>query len=268
MTHLNGGYFGEFYRRAHPAVRLLVRRTSAWLDAAAVLGEGLRPLYDGLVPAERVRVLPNGVEDPFQGTPPARQPHDGPLRVTYLGTLHRPKGFVDAIEAARLLAQDAQAFRFRFAGTWLEPADEAAGRAAAAGLANVELLGVVEGEAKRRLLAESDVLVLPSAYPYEGQPQVILEAMAAGLPVISTRRAAIPDMVVDGVTGLLVPESAPAAIAAALRRLAADPAGRLRMGRVARQKYEEAFTAAACAARLVEILDRVCANENRSRIRA
>ncbi len=258
VTQLHGGHFGEFYRQAHPVVQLLVRRTSRWVAAATVLGEGLRSIYRGLVPEERVRVVPNGVEDPFEGQPPERAPHGPPLRVTYLGTLHRPKGILEVVEAARLLEQAGEPFRFRLAGGWLEPADEAAGRAAAEGVASVEFVGVVEGEAKRRLLAESDVVVLPSAYPYEGQPLVILEAMAAGLPVIATPRAAIPDMVVDGVTGVLIPEKDSAAVAGALRRLAADPAARLRMGKAARARYEAAFTAEACVARLVGVLDDVC----------
>jgi glycosyltransferase involved in cell wall biosynthesis len=121
----------------------------------------------------------------------------------------------------------------------------------------VEFAGVVSGEAKRRVLAEADVFVLPTRYPPEGQPFAILEAMAAGLPVVSTPRGAIPDMVEDGVTGLLLPEGDEAALAEALRRLVASPAERSAMGEAGRSRYESMFTEEATTRRLVTVMDRV-----------
>ncbi|HEX9108380.1 MAG TPA: glycosyltransferase family 4 protein [Longimicrobiales bacterium] len=256
VTHLNGGHFRDFYQRSNPATRLLVRASSAWIDAAAVLGNGLRQLYDGLVPPQRLHVLPNGIVDPLGGKPPRRERAAGePVTVTYLGSLYEPKGYLDLIDAARMIDVDAARVRFMFAGPWYAPAEEVEARRRAAGDERIRFLGVVAGEEKRALLEATDILVLPSAYPFEGQPQVILEAMAAAVPVVTTRRAAIPDMVSEGVTGLFVPEHDAGAIAAALRRLLSAPAERMRMGRAARSRYLAEFTDVRCAERLVRILD-------------
>jgi glycosyltransferase involved in cell wall biosynthesis len=73
-----------------------------------------------------------------------------------------------------------------------------------------------------------DVSVLPSLS--EGFPNSLVEAMAAGRPVVATRVGGVPDAVADGVTGLLVPPATPALLAAALAELLADPARRAAMG--------------------------------------
>jgi len=84
------------------------------------------------------------------------------------------------------------------------------------------------------ILAASEVFVMPSLW--EGFGLVFLEAMATGLPVLATRVSAIPEVVVEGETGLLVPPSDAPALAAAMRALAADPALRERLGRAGRDR--------------------------------
>src|SRR5260221_14071446 len=76
---------------------------------------------------------------------------------------------------------------------------------------------------------------------WEGLALVSLEAMAAGLPVVATRVSAVPEAVVDGETGLLVPPRDPSSLAGALRRLAEDPALRERLGRAGRARVRERF---------------------------
>jgi glycosyltransferase involved in cell wall biosynthesis len=90
-----------------------------------------------------------------------------------------------------------------------------------------------------QLLAMSDVFVMSSLW--EGLGLVFLEAMSAGLPVVSTRVSAIPEVVVDGETGLLVPPSDARALAAAMRALASDPARRAKLGRAGRARVLESF---------------------------
>jgi glycosyltransferase involved in cell wall biosynthesis len=259
LTHLNGGGFRQFYDRSGRATRWLVRRTSGWLAGAGVLGEGLRPIYDGLVPASRVHVVANGIADPFPDGPPAR---DGtrPPRITYLGTLIRSKGYPELLRVAARLRDAGEAAVVVLAGGWNSEEERAEAVETVARLrldGVVELAGVVAGESKRRVLAEADVFVLPTRYPPEGQPFAILEAMAAGLPVVSTPRAAIPDMVDDGVTGLLVPEGDDAALEAALRRLIGSPAERAAMGEAGRRKYLAVFTEERMVGRLSAVMDTI-----------
>jgi glycosyltransferase involved in cell wall biosynthesis len=86
---------------------------------------------------------------------------------------------------------------------------------------------------------------------------VILEAMAAGCPVISTRVGAIPEVVVDGVTGILVEKQNPQQLADAIMRLVDDPALRQRMGEAGRKRFEEHYTFERCAERLIKVFHQV-----------
>jgi glycosyltransferase involved in cell wall biosynthesis len=85
----------------------------------------------------------------------------------------------------------------------------------------VRLLGAIQGEDKVRFLSEADVLLLPTRH--EGMPYTILESLAAGTPVVTTRVGGIPDVVAEREHGLFVEPCHPAQIAGALRELAASP---------------------------------------------
>jgi glycosyltransferase involved in cell wall biosynthesis len=85
-----------------------------------------------------------------------------------------------------------------------------------------------------------DIFVLPSLH--EGMPNVILEAMAAGLPVVATNVGGTPEVVVDGETGFLVPPRDPKALADAIVRLINDPELRKRFGQAGRERIEKHFT--------------------------
>ena len=146
------------------------------------------------------------------------------------------------------------------AGGWLNGHDERLIRAALGSRElrdRVELPGVVTGSVKSEVLERADVFVLATRWPYEGQPLAILEAMAASLPVVATPRAAIPDSVRDGVTGILVPEGDTDALTAGLARLAADAGLRARMGAGGRALWAREFTAARAMSRVVEAFEEV-----------
>jgi glycosyltransferase involved in cell wall biosynthesis len=89
------------------------------------------------------------------------------------------------------------------------------------------------------ILRASDVFVLSS--DYEGNPLSVLEAMAAGLPVISTAVGGVPELVQHGTTGLLVPAGDACSLAEAIAQLGCDPARRAAMGNAARQTARERF---------------------------
>ncbi|MGB9662819.1 MAG: glycosyltransferase [Moorellaceae bacterium] len=96
-----------------------------------------------------------------------------------------------------------------------------------------------------KLLADSDVFILPS--DWEGVPLTVLEAMAAGKPVVATAVGGVPELVEDGVTGILVPPRNPEALAQGILRLAKDPHLRQRMGKAARERALERFDIARTA---------------------
>jgi colanic acid/amylovoran biosynthesis glycosyltransferase len=109
----------------------------------------------------------------------------------------------------------------------------------------VELLGAVPHERVPELLAASTAMVLPSVRARDGQmegiPVALMEAMAAGVPVISTRLSGVPELVEDGASGLLVPERDGAALAAAMERIASDPDLGPRLAEGARRTVRERF---------------------------
>ncbi len=125
----------------------------------------------------------------------------------------------------------------------------------------VRLLGVRRDVAD--LMAAADALVLPSAY--EGLPNVVLEAMAAGLPVVATRVGGVPELVDDSV-GIVVTPGSPADLAAAMRRMASlDVSTRARMGQTARLRARDGFSQDVVMACWLSVLDGLVARSGTGR---
>lgn len=103
------------------------------------------------------------------------------------------------------------------------------------------------------LLAASDAFVLPSLY--EGSSLALLEAMAAGKPVVTSAIPGTDELILDGETGLLVPPGNPDALALALRRVLAEPLLRARLGTAARDHAQRSFSASAAASRVAAVYD-------------
>lgn len=151
---------------------------------------------------------------------------EGPLLVCP-ARVEADKGQDVLIEAARRLSSEFPTLRVWLAGRE-EPRYGARVREAARALdGRVSFLGR-RGDA-RGLLALADVVVLPTFH--EAFPRAVLEAMAAGKPVVASRVGGVPEAVVDGETGLLAAPGDPAALAAALEKLLREPALREKMGR-------------------------------------
>jgi glycosyltransferase involved in cell wall biosynthesis len=126
-------------------------------------------------------------------------------------------------------------------------------RISKAGIADfVEAVGYVPEEAKLDLLAGADAFVLPSRA--EGLPVAVLEAMAAGLPIIASDVGAVPD-VVDDTTGILIPPANPDAIADAMLKLARAGAHRLVLGQNGRQRVLDRYDVEAVGSTLDRLWD-------------
>ena len=126
----------------------------------------------------------------------------------------------------------------------------------------VNLLGSLSQGAVLEKLQAADIFALASTIDAQGAtdvfPTVILEAMASGRPVVSTRLAGIPELVVDGQTGMLVPPGDSAALTQALERFLRDPELRLRFGRAGRQRIEQHFRIEQTVTPLIEMLEQSC----------
>jgi glycosyltransferase involved in cell wall biosynthesis len=116
--------------------------------------------------------------------------------------------------------------------------------------ASVRFLGRTDAAAVRALLGGARALVVPSTY--EGMPLVVLEAMEAGVPVVASRVSGIPEVVVDGETGWLVPPEDPTALAAALAEVAGDGDEAAGRGAAGRRRVEERYRPRQAAERWLE----------------
>jgi glycosyltransferase involved in cell wall biosynthesis len=262
VLHFHSGNYGEFARTAPLPVRALIRTLLGRAQRAIVLGSALRPMLDGIVSGERIEVVPNCVPDRM---PDARRAEhrNGPIRILFLGNLIPGKGYGELIQATGMLVDAGMDLELVLAGGGL--ADRARRKILSESRIpdRIRFTGPVDVAEKTVLLGEADLLALPSYYENEAHPLVILEAMAAGLPVVSTRYVAIPEMVNDGVTGLLVEPRDISGLAAALRRLAEDPTLRRRMGDAGRARYLEEFTVPQWVERMSQVFDRTWTEQTR-----
>jgi glycosyltransferase involved in cell wall biosynthesis len=227
--------------------RLLAAWNRSYLrrvKAVVVLGESLRRVFEGMVPDERIRIVPNCADDELFLDPEAvRAKHagDGPLEVVFLSNMIRSKGWPEILEAAELLERSGRTgVRFTFAGAFPEESDRTRFHERAGRLSNVRYAGLVEGPERKDLLARSHVLCLPTFYPYEGQPLCILEAYASGCAVITTRQGGIPDVFRDGANGYAVEPRSPATVASAVSRAAERRSEIARMA-ASNREYAESF---------------------------
>lgn len=219
---VHGWSFAPHDGASETAYRLLERALAplAWTICVSSGDRAKAPWLNG-----RVVVIPNAVDVPSM----PQAAHDGsPPTIVTVGRLVLPKDFWTLGEAFRLL--EPGSFRALVVGDG--PQEKYV-----KGIDGVELLG--ERDDVPELLAHADVFVLSSLS--EGMPISVLEAMAAGLPVVATAVGGVPEVVVDGETGLLVPVDDAQALAAALARLLADRALRLQMGAAGRRRAELRF---------------------------
>ncbi|UFN48969.1 glycosyltransferase family 4 protein [Roseomonas sp. OT10] len=176
---------------------------------------------------------------------------EGECVVTVVSRLVRHKGHPELLEAMESVpGATLWVVGERLASDHGEDLTPAFTRAEAALGPRLRMLGYREDVA--RVLAASDVFCLPSHF--EGLPMSVIEAMLTGLPVVATEIGGPREMVVDGETGLLVPPQRSAPLAAALARLAADPALRARMGAAGRARALERYSEERVMARTMELL--------------
>ena len=193
---------------------------------------------------------------------PPRQPSGPVPRIVSVGRCVEKKGFADLIEACRILRDRGRKFECAIVGEGpLEAVLRT--RIERASLADqVRLLGPLPQAEVRELLAASQVFALACVPDSDGGsdnfPTVIAEAMLAGLPVVSTRIAGIPEMVADGETGLLIFPNQPTDLATALSRLLADPPLAARFGARGREMAEDKFAIGKTVRELKHLLVRGC----------
>jgi glycosyltransferase involved in cell wall biosynthesis len=203
-----------------------------------------RAVIERIAPRARVEVLCNPVAPPAATL--ASEPVPG--RIAFLGQLARHKGVLELLQAFAIAAGPQARAQLVLAGEGDRALVLECIARLGLGPERVQLAGWIEGAEKDRLLASASIFVLPSFI--EGLPVCVLEAMSHGVPVVVSDVGGLPDIVSDGVEGLVVPPGDVPALAQALRRLLDDPREARAMGERGRARARREFDAPIVCRRL------------------
>jgi glycosyltransferase involved in cell wall biosynthesis len=230
--------------RTAPIVRALAFRYRVGRVVPVAIAEEVRNSIQKLYGYPNPPLIPNGIPtDEYAPDPNKRaqwrQAHGIETHatiLTHVGRFAPPKNHALLIEAFARVRTSAPLYLLLVGGGELE--NTVREQVAALGLeSRVRFLGIRADVAE--ILNASDVFVLSSRW--EGNPMSVMEAMASGLPVVSTAVGGVPELVRDGETGLLVPSEDAEALAQAIQALVDDPARRQAMGAAARQHAVASF---------------------------
>lgn len=254
LIQLRGSNFKNWQQQAGAPIRWYTRRTCSKADGVIVLGNNLVHLFDDYFEPNQIHVVPNGAD--FNVI--RKEDVEDRLRLISVGNMLESKGFRDVVDAMHLVECERP-------GTWTM---DVMGTWGSADLMDYCLNLVSENELpirfhpssmsdnKMEMLGASDLFIFPPREP-EGHPWVIIEAMAASLPIITTDQGAISESVIHGENGFLVEPKSPEQIAERVIQLIDDPKLRQAMGTDSRRKYEASFTEAIMVGNLKDTFLRV-----------
>jgi glycosyltransferase involved in cell wall biosynthesis len=235
VYHLHSGEFPAFYERQPRLVRKWVRRILRRAACVVVLTEGWRTALAAIEPGAKIEVVGNPVLVP-KSLPAVRF---SDRRVLFLGRFDEKKGIFDLARAVPNVLEVLPDTVLVLAGDGRQ--EEVRKLVRELGVEKqVRLPGWLDGEAKEAALAAASVLVLPSYH--EGLPVSLLEAMAAGVPVVATRVGGIPELLREGECGVLVEPGDVVALATALVEVLKRKELRERLREKAFARVREAYS--------------------------
>ncbi len=248
IFHLHGSEFMQFYEQECGRFKQgMIRRVLDGCTKIVVLSDSWRKNLSGITRNTDIEILVNpAIRDEREHSRGARQQ----CTVLFLGRLGRRKGIYVLLNALAAVKEKFPDVMLLCGGDG--EIDEVRAVAEDLGVKDrVRLLGWVQGSEKNALLDSAAIYVLPSFA--EGLPMSVLEAMAAGLPVISTPVGGIPEVITDGIEGILVAPGDSNALGEAICRLLGDADLRSRMGRNGHARFERDFSIETVLARLEAI---------------
>jgi glycosyltransferase involved in cell wall biosynthesis len=248
VLHYHLGGVSELYDDLPAWQRWLFRRAYFGADAAVRISD-LNPEDGKLLHAKQEFVIPNGIDDPCAGLVVAPRASAvsvlDPLRVLFVAILRESKGVMVLVEACGKLAERGVPFQLEIMGQWQSEEFAARVHRRIEELklgSQIRFLGVQIGDEKFAAFRRADVFCFPTFFSCETFGVVLIEAMACGLPIVSTRWRGIPSVVDEGTIGFLAEPHDPETVAESLALLADDAELRERMGRAGRAKFEREYT--------------------------
>jgi glycosyltransferase involved in cell wall biosynthesis len=260
VYQVHGGKLPRVFFAANGLLTGFLRWTLRIPDLVVVLAQCELEAYREFLPGQHVVALPNGIDcRAFGAVPTVRSSPHRPLRLVYFGRVAREKGLYESLQGMRLAHELGVDARLVIAGSGAEEGRLKRYAQALGIAARVAFAGPVFGADKVKLFAGADVMLLPSYS--EGLPYALLEGMAAGIPVIATPVGAIPDVVAEGIHGLLVPPRDGKAIAEALVMLASDRERLSWMSRACRRRIRAAFSIERLATEFAQQYAQLCGDD-------
>jgi glycosyltransferase involved in cell wall biosynthesis len=260
VLHVHGGGFAAFYEAQPAPARALIRQRLRGAARVIALSAEQRATLEAIEPDARVEVIPNPVDVPawqagLEASPPT---------VLFLGVLLERKGVHDLLRAWPAVREAIPDATLVLAGSG--DATDLWRLVGELGIeSSVRFAGWVEGEAKERLMKSAWVVALPSHV--EAFPMAVLEALAAGVPVVASRVGGIASAIEHPRSGLLVTPGDASELARALVAILGNALRRKGMGRAARERALAEFSSEVVVPRL-EALWRELAPEQEARARA
>ena len=255
VLHEHSGEFARDFEAGDDAYRADVRRTFNGADRVIVLSQEWHDYFakNVIEDAAKLVVLHNGVKIPPTACNPCSHQD-----VLFLGRLDANKSPDVLLRASRTVLAAIPAMRLVFGGDGVLDGYKAL--AEELGIAErCEFLGWVCGDDKERLFERAGIYCLPSKN--EAMPISVMEAMAHGLPVVATRVGGVPQLIDDGVNGLLMDVDDEQALSKLLMELASSPERRVELGAAARQKMIQGFSVEASIEQLLGIYEELFKGE-------
>ncbi|MED5099948.1 glycosyltransferase family 4 protein [Niallia circulans] len=209
ITHLHGNNLGNTIDSLSPFIKkVLIKKAFKKINCGIILGRGLEDNYKGLI--ENIKIVPNGINENFITNTEYKnkKKEEGYLNIIYLSNLMKDKGYKLLIDCTIELLKNNYKINLKLAGAVEDKNEfeELMAKVQLEGYENfITYKGIVADEEKKKLLLASDIMILPTTYKIEGQPLSIIEGMSAGLPIISSERGVIPDLIQNN--GILLSET-------------------------------------------------------------
>ena len=233
VLHIHGGAFQSFWEESGRLLSFYIKTILQFSDMVIALSSGWREKIGRMKGNKKnIQVIPNGIVTRPFNPPPEKQSKfcDDQVRVLFVGLLGKQKGIYDLIDVIPDIIKSHPKTQFIIVGSEESPRiiQELSAAIPAQYCSHVHFRGPLFGRDKIKEYKEADIFVLPSYA--ENFPLVMLEAMAAGLPLIITRVGAVPDVIKHEVNGLLIDPGDKKALKESILRLINDRSLRSRMG--------------------------------------
>ena len=252
LWHLHASKMQVFYDAQPWLGQWFIRRQFELATRVIVLSPQWQDYVRAIAPAARIEILANSV--PLKPVTERVRRAGEAIEILSLGLVGQRKGSYDLIEAFGRLVRAVPEARLTIAGNG--EVDQARALVTRLGLeGKVRLPGWIEMAQKDALLHNADIYVLPSYN--EGLPVSVLEAMASGVPVVTTPVGGLPDLIHNGVNGILVPAGDVEALANALMELCHNPMRGCEIGGAGRETVAENYALEVVIPKLDEIYDSV-----------